>query len=142
MTKQKLFLEKESYVIRGAAINTRKNLGSGQKEIVYKNDFAEELNYREVSFSREKPICIYSVRTGKKIGTYIPDFIIINKIIVEAKATQTVSKRDIDQLYYYLRNSRYELGFLINFGGERLYIKRIIYTNENKPWYKRKNETK
>jgi len=53
-----------------------------------------------------------------------------------------VSKRDIDQLYYYLRNSRYELGFLINFGGERLYIKRIIYTNENKPWYKRKNETK
>ncbi len=46
-------------------------------------------------------------------------------------------KKMIDQLYGYLRNSEYELGFLINFGGARLEIRRIIYTNENKPWFRR-----
>ena len=39
-----------------------------------------------------------------------------------------------DKLFDYLRNSKYELGFFINFGGSRLYIKRIIYTNDRKPW--------
>jgi len=36
-----------------------------------------------------------------------------------------------------LRNSEYELGFFINFGSNRLYIKRIIYSNVQKPWAKR-----
>lgn len=38
----------------------------------------------------------------------------------------------IDQLYSYLRNSEYELGFLINFGSDGANIKRVIYTNDRK----------
>jgi len=38
----------------------------------------------------------------------------------------------IDQLYSYLRNSEYELGFLINFGSGGVDIRRVIYTNDRK----------
>jgi hypothetical protein len=38
----------------------------------------------------------------------------------------------INQLYSYLRNSRYELGFLINFSSGGVDIERVIYTNDKK----------
>ncbi len=37
-----------------------------------------------------------------------------------------------DQLYSYLRNSIYELGFLLNFASNGVNIKRVIYTNDRK----------
>lgn len=121
-----------SYGIRGAAIEVRKNYGLGHKELLYQRAFAEELSLRGISYEREKSIKIYSPKTKKIIGSYQPDFIIEGKIIVELKALERVPPKMIDQLYSYLRNSRYELGFLINFGSDGVDIKRVIYTNDRK----------
>lgn len=132
-----LLYEELSYKIRGCAFEVRKKYGPGHKESIYQKAFAEELDIAGIPYETEKPIKILSVRTGKKIGTYQPDFVINNCIIVETKALSYLPKNIVTQLYNYLRNSEYELGFLINFGGARLEIRRIIYTNENKPWFKR-----
>ena len=43
---------------------------------------------------------------------------------------------DEKQLYFYMRNSNYEVGFLVNFSTPVLLIKRIIYTNDRKPFLK------
>lgn len=126
-----------SYQIQGVAIEVRKQYGPGHKEILYQRAFAEELDFRKIQFEKEKPIKIYSYRTGKVIGSYQPDFIIDNKIIVEIKALPIIPRKLIDQLYDYLRNSDYELGYFINFSGPKLYIKRIIYSNVNKPKFKK-----
>ena len=128
-----ILLHKElSYEIQGAAIDVRKNFGLGHKEAIYQNAYAEELIARKISYSREKAIKIYSPKTGKNVGTYKPDFIIEDKIIVELKAQFPYPHKFIDQLYSYLRNSIYELGYLINFSAPELFIKRIIYTNDRK----------
>ncbi len=121
-----------SYQIQGAAIEIRKNFGPGHKESIYQNAFAEELKSRSILFDKEKSIHIYSPKTGNIIGSYRPDFIVDNKVIVELKALEITSRKLIDQLYDYLRNSEYELGYFINFGSARLYMKRIIYTNDKK----------
>jgi len=55
-----------------------------------------------------------------------------NEIIVELNALERMPKMMIDQLYSYLRNSEYELGFIINFGSHGVDIKRVIYTNDRK----------
>ena len=126
-------LHKElSYQIQGAAIEARKDFGPGHKESIYQNAFAEELKSRGISFEKEKAIKIHSPKTKKFIGLYRPDFLIDDKIIVEIKAVTKIPKMFIDQLYDYLRNSKYELGYFINFASPRLYIKRIIYTNDRK----------
>lgn len=70
------------------------------------------------------------------MGTYRPDFIIEGKMNVELKALTMIPKKIVNQLYDYLGDSEFELGFLIDFGGNKLYIKRIIYTNDHKPWFK------
>jgi len=127
-----LLYEELSYAIRGAAIEVRKNYGLGHKEVLYQRAFAEELGLRGLNYEREKPIKIYSPKTRKVIGSYQPDFIIEDKIIIELKALEQMPRKMIDQLYSYLRNSEYELGFLINFGSGGVDIKRVIYTNDRK----------
>jgi len=68
------------------------------------------------------------------IRLYRPDFIVDEKIIVELKAVEKNPKLFINQLYDYLRNSKYELGYFINFASPKLYIKRVIFTNDRKPF--------
>jgi GxxExxY protein len=130
--KVNLLYEELSYQIRGAAIEIRKQFGCGHKEVLYQRAFAEELDLRKIKYDREKPIKIHSPKTTKVIASYQPDFIIEDKIIVELKVLEQMPKRMIDQLYSYLRNSIYELGFLINFSSRGADIKRVIYTNDKK----------
>ncbi|MBP8591464.1 GxxExxY protein [Candidatus Shapirobacteria bacterium] len=56
------------------------------------------------------------------------------KILLEIKSGKFATKTDEKQLYYYLRNSQYELGYLINFSTPKLFMKRIVYGNEKKPY--------
>ena len=121
-----------SYEIHGVAIEVKKNYGPGHKEVLYQRAFAEELGLRGINYEREKPIKIHSPKTKKVIGSYQPDFIVEDKIIIELKALEQMPHKMIDQLYSYLRNSEYELGFLINFKSGGVDIKRVIYTNDRK----------
>ena len=102
-------------------------------EKLYHNAYAEELESRSIFYRKEQRIPIVSPKTGKKIGSYQPDFVVDDKIIVELKAKYPYPQKMIDQLYDYLRNSKYELGYFINFASPKLYVKRIIYTNDQKP---------
>lgn len=127
-----LLYKELSYQIQGVAIEIRKNFGSGHKEQIYQKAYCEELELRKIPFEREKSIKIYSPKTGKFIGVYRPDFVIENKIILEIKALDQIPSKMIDQIYDYLKNSNYELGYFINFGSDKLLMKRIIYTNDRK----------
>jgi len=127
-----LLYKELSYQIQGAVIEVRKNYGSGHKESIYQNALAEELKLRKIIFIRESSISIVSPKTNKIIGIYRPDFLIDDKVILEVKALEILARKLIDQLFDYLRNSRYELGYFVNFGGPKLLMKRIIYTNDRK----------
>jgi len=127
-----LLYPKLSYEIQGIAMTIRNQYGSGHKEKIYQRAFAEELGFRKIDFKQEPSIKIFSQRTGKCIGIYRPDFVVEDKIIIEIKALSFAPKKLVDQLYKYLENSNYELGYFINFGSSKLFIKRIIYSNKNK----------
>lgn len=127
-----LLYKELSYEIRSAAIEVKRNYGPGHKEVLYQRALAEELGLRGIKYEREKQIRIYSPKTEKIIGSYQSDFIVEGKIIVELQALEQMPRRMIDQLYSYLRNSKYELGFLINFNSGGVDIERIIYTNDKK----------
>ncbi len=124
-----------SYKLQGLFFEIRNNYGPGQKENIYQNLLVEFLKENKILFEKEKAIKIYTPK-GKVVGTYKPDFIIDNKIVIEVKSSSFTTKTDEKQLYYYLRNSKYEIGFLVNFSTPRIYIKRIIYTNDRKPFLK------
>ncbi|MCL5795487.1 MAG: GxxExxY protein [Patescibacteria group bacterium] len=132
MYQKKLLYKDLSYQVQGAAIEVSKNYGSGHKEAIYQKALEEELSIRKLSFNKQESIKIFSPKTGKFIGVYRPDLVIDNKIVIEIKSLEFITKKMICQIYDYLKNSDYELGYLINFGSDRLLIKRIIYTNDRK----------
>lgn len=121
-----------SYKVQGIAQKIRKDYGSGQKESIYQRAFIKELENQKVSYKKEPQIKIFSPNTKKTIGYYQPDLLIDDKILIEIKAVDYAAKKSEYQLFDYLKNSKYELGYFINFGGSKLYIKRVIYTNDRK----------
>ncbi|HTL39279.1 MAG TPA: GxxExxY protein [Methylomirabilota bacterium] len=128
-------LHKElSYLIHGAAIEVRKDFGPGHKEKLYQTALVQEFGRRKIQFVKEPSVNIYSPKDGQKVGLYRPDFIVDDKIIVELKAEKFVSNEELKRLYDYLRNSEYELAYLINFASSQLMVKRVIFTNNRKPF--------
>jgi len=123
-----------SYEVQGAFYEVFNKYGRGFKEGIYQKALAEEFDKRHLSFEREKRIVIHSIDTGKSLGVYVPDFLIEDKIIVEIKATDFTIRDNLKQHMSYLKAGQYEIGYLVNFGTPRLYIKRTIYTNDRKPW--------
>lgn len=122
-----------SYKLRGLLFKISNQYGLGLKEKIYQNAFEDELKAAEIKFVKEPKIEIFSVNNGKIIGYYIPDFLIEKKIIIELKSEPFITKKFYNQTYSYLRVSRYELALLVNFGEEKLVIKRLIFTNDRKP---------
>ncbi|MFA4941202.1 MAG: GxxExxY protein [Patescibacteria group bacterium] len=130
--KEGILYKDLSYKVQGILFEVRKTYGSGHKEKVYCNAIEELLVANKTFYKREPSFNVLSKLTGKIIGIYRPDFVIDDKIILEVKAVDIIPKNFIDQIYSYLKVSKFELGIFVNFRSPRLYIKRIIYSNERK----------
>lgn len=134
--KGELLYPELSYVIQGCFFDIRNSYGPGQKEVIYQRLLYEKLIAKGVTARREVRISIYSEDSGKVVGLYQPDLVIDDFVIIEVKSSRFSTKLDETQLYYYLRNSKYELGYLVNFSTPKLFIKRIVYSNIRKPFLK------
>lgn len=63
---------------------------------------------------------------GKIVGRYFLDFVIEDKIVLELKVGEKISKRDFDQIKQYLMRSRLRLGLLVRFGRNGVKIYRVL----------------
>lgn len=117
--------EDETYKIIGALIEVHKNLGKGFSEIVYKDAFEYELNKINFQFEREKEYLVHykDVILNHK---FYADFVVIDKIIIEIKSTDSLHDKHISQCLNYLHVSGHRLAILVNFNKTSLEYKRII----------------
>ncbi len=116
--------EQETYQIIGAAMNVHTALGPGFTEKVYQEAFAIELADRGIPFEREKSI--HATYKGFVLeGTYIPDFICYNRIIVELKAVKELDDVHRSQAINYAKVAGFKLALLINFGENSLVKERF-----------------
>ena len=126
MESNKNFLYKElSYKIIGCFYDVYNELGPAHKEQVYHE--ALKIAFGDVNILYKSQPRIKLKFRSKDVGVYEPDFIIENKIIVEIKSLLNMPKVFEKQLYYYLRGTPYKVGYLVNFGNEKIDIRRRIY---------------
>jgi len=138
-TNKNLLYPELSYKIQGCVYNIANKYGKGLKEMIYQKALAEELEKAGLKFKEQERINIYSIDSGNKLGTYVPDFLIEDKIILEIKASDFTTKNDSSQQVSYLKASQYEVGYLVNFGTPELFMKRSIYTNDRKSFVAKLN---
>jgi len=127
MVEEKGFLYKElSYQLVGCFYEVYNEIGPAHKERIYHKALAILFEEKSINFA-SKPRIIIKFR-NKKIGAYEPDFLVDSKIAVEIKSTFNMPKVFEQQLYYYIKGSKYRIGYLVNFGSEKIDIRRKIYT--------------
>ncbi|MFZ2969881.1 MAG: GxxExxY protein [Minisyncoccia bacterium] len=131
-SKDKLLEKELSYKIQGVFFEVYNKYGNAYKESIYQKALEEELIKSKIPFISQKSISIYSLESGKKIGSYIPDFVIDDKVIVEIKAQSFIPRAFELQLISYLKVSKYEIGYIVNFGESKVEFRRRIYTNNRK----------
>ncbi len=118
--------EAESYKIRGCIFSVYNALGGGIKEKIIEKALVKELERGGLKATSQSRIDVrYKEET---IGIYIPDLIINGIIIVELKSKPFLTSADQKQFWGYLKGSSYKLGFIVNFGPQRLTIKRFAHT--------------
>lgn len=119
-----LYEELTSKII-GAALDVHNELGFGFLESVYGNALYIELQNRGLKCDCQRRIEVYY--KGKKVGNYVADMIVEDKVIVELKAVSEIRKEHQQQLLNYLVATNLELGLLLNFG-HSLEKRRVINT--------------
>ncbi|MBL8046672.1 MAG: GxxExxY protein [Anaerolineales bacterium] len=125
-TDKDLLYKDEVYAIVGAAMEVHTILGAGFAEAVYDEPLRIEFAQRNIPFEAQKRLIVYyKGLTLQK--TYIPDFVCYEKIVVEIKALDNLTQREMAQLLNYLKATGLRLGLLINFGSTgKLEWKRVI----------------
>ena len=109
----------------GAAFEVHNILGYGFLERVYQRAMQVELLRRGIQVELEPPIKVQF--KGVVVGDYAADLLVANKILVELKTDSEYQSLHEAQLLNELRGTGIRLGYLINFGRERVEYKRMIF---------------
>lgn len=120
-----MLYEDLTFKIIGCCMEIHKELGKGFNEIVYKDALEIEFKSNNIDYEREKEFDIY-YKGSKLPRKYIADFVLYKKIILEAKAIESITSSHIKQTLNYLAASKLKIGLIINFGEDSLKYKRII----------------
>ena len=110
-----LVYKEDSYRIMGACFEVYKEKGCGFLEPVYQECMEIELALQGIQFIPKRSLSLsYKGRVLK--NTYEPDFICVDKIILEIKAVSTLVDEHRAQVINYLNATGFKVGLLVNFG--------------------------
>ena len=99
--------------IIGCAIEVHRQLGPGLLESTYQTALGLELAFNRIQFECERHIPVEY--RGVRIGTYRPDLIVQNEVVVEVKSTFNYDPVFAAQILTYLRVTGLHTGLLLNF---------------------------
>lgn len=102
-------------IIVDCAINIHKELGPGLLETVYEIILYNELKNVGLEVVRQKQIPI-TFKDIKFDEGFRADLIVENKVIIELKSIEGISKAHKKQVLTYLKLTKIKLGYLLNFG--------------------------
>ena len=100
--------------IIGAAIEVHRELGPGLLESSYQWCLGHEFVLRKIAFASERALPITYKGLSLDCG-YRLDFLVMDRVVVEVKAVQSLDRVHDAQLLTYLRLGGWKAGLLLNF---------------------------
>ena len=110
--------------IIGCAYKVYNTMGFGFLESVYEECLLIELRKAGLKSENQKPITV--LYEGEVVGNFIADIFVEDSIILELKSVKTLAKAHEVQLVNYLVATGKNVGLLINFGQEKVEVKRKV----------------
>src|SRR5207248_2871049 len=112
-------------IIRETSFEIHKFLRNGHLEKIYENALVHRLGKQGIDLKQQHPLNVFD-EDGTLLGQLCVDLFVADRLVVELKACRVLADEHVAQLLGYLRASRIEHGLLINFGGQKLQIKKYI----------------
>jgi len=122
--EHRFLFKAETHRIIGCAFEVLNTLGHGLLEKPYENALVVEFQQQAIPYAQQPrfPVIYKSVN----VGEYIPDLIVFDKIIVDAKVIEKIGNNEKAQIINYLKITGLRVGLLLNFKHAKLEWERII----------------
>ena len=118
-------IKKMTDLVRETSFEIHTYHGHGHLEKIYENALVHRLKKKNVNAEQQYPLKVYD-EDGAILGNYFADLFIEREIIVELKACNHLGDEHVAQLFGYLKSARIPHGILINFGAQKLDIRKYI----------------
>ena len=110
--------------IIGAAMTVLNELRPGLDEKIYENALVLELKHRGLSVDQQRRYPVFY--RNELVGQLVPDLVVNDVVIVDAKVVTAFNEAHIAQMTGYLAISQLEVALLLNFKTARLEFKRVV----------------
>ena len=118
-------LNRLSKAIIGCALTVANTLGFGFLEKVYESALAYELRKAGIAVAQQHGVVV--LYDGAVVGEYAVDLLVEQLVVVELKAVIALNAVHRAQCVSYLKATGFRMCLLLNFGGPRLQIKRLVW---------------
>ncbi|MEA3358949.1 MAG: GxxExxY protein [Thermodesulfobacteriota bacterium] len=122
--KHELIYKEEVFQIVGCAIEVLNTLGYGLLEKPYENALVVEFGLRSVPFQQQPRYSV--IYKTVKVGEYIPDLIVLDKIVVDTKTIDRITNTEKGQILNYLKITGLKVGLILNFKHAKLEWERLV----------------
>ena len=112
------------YSIVGSAIEVLRGIGHGLHEKPYENALVVEFGIRNLGLEQQRSFEISY--KGVRVGQFIPDLLVGNAVVVDAKVIERITNIERGQMLNYLRITGMKVGVILNFHKTKLEWERII----------------
>lgn len=120
-----LVFPEETFRIRGAIYEVARAMGPGFLEAVYQECLAREFVLRGIPFSAQLSLPL--TYKGQPLRQrYTADFVCFGSILLELKAVRAFAPEHRMQLLNYMKASGLSVGLLVNFGGPKAQVERLV----------------
>ena len=116
--------EELTFKIRACIFEVFRVLGSGFLERVYQQALLQELQAQGLRAESERQLEV--TYKGNVNGLYVADILVEDRIVLELKAAQSLTKAHEAQLLNYLKASGKRVGLLVNSVHPKAEIRRFV----------------
>jgi GxxExxY protein len=120
----RMILQEEVYRIVLCAMEVLNELGHGLHEKPYENALVVEFGLRRIP-SVQQPHFDVLYKTIR-VGEYVPDLVVFDAVVVDAKVLDLISDHERGQMLNYLRISGLKVGVILNFRHSKLEWERMV----------------
>ena len=119
----KLLLKEEVFQVVGCAMEVLNALGHGLLEKPYENALVVEFGLQGIPYKQQPRFDV--IYKGVKVGDYIPDLIVFDKVVVDAKTIDLITDIERGQILNYLKITKLKVGLILNFKKPKLEWERL-----------------
>jgi GxxExxY protein len=116
--------EELTHRIRGCVYEVFRVLGAGFLEQVYHEALMHELQLQGLRAESKRNLTV--TYKGMEVGQYVADIVVDDRVVIELKTVQMLTKVHEAQLLNYLKATGIKVGLLVNFVHPKAEIRRFV----------------